>query len=552
MSSIGLNHVTPAPLKFAACKFCIAAKTVRASQDTQICFHDLEKWNDHVPKEFIDLMASRVTPKNWDKHEYDGIPVGRLAAVDLLMHYKINSFEIPESYWQAYMQQLVMCYETLFAMRAVIDELSPDRVLVYNTLFGLNHVVKIVSEQLGSPCYSIHLGFQSRPDSNAVMLYRDDDSQIRIAHTEEAKSAIQRPCSRAGIQEAAQFYRVTLRASSHTVYSSKYIRQSPRLTREMLGVCEENPVILVPLASADERFALSLLGLSSLRDGTDTAQLQTDWLQNILDIAQIKPEWQFVIRPHPRMFPNHRDRHLASEAQRLLDMLSKRPNNVRLNLPGDHLSLANILQISDVVLGSTSSAGVEALAYGLPVVTHNASRLFAFPAEIGLLVKSPDEYVSAIEAAISSGWSIEYVRNAIRWMNFLNRQVAREVYCSEAESAEVNVVARFSSSAVKFVRERRLFHRLPKWLSVLASGVHTVGQVKRGTRDLIPHPEAPIIDQVLKETLAGLHEVDLEMPRLESDECNDLKLMLTEVLELLGQYKDERCLSSKIHDHLSS
>lgn len=552
MASTGLDHSSATSLKLATCQFCRAAKNLRISHDPSIRFHDLESWLSSIPTELVRSQISTVTQTNWSQHAYEGVPLGRLAAVDLLMHYKINSLEIPKDYWPSYIDQLELCYKTLFVVRSAIRELLPDRVLVYNTLFGLNHIVKLVSEESGSACYSIHLGFQSRPHSRAVMLYRDDDSQIRIAHTPEASRAILRPCSTVAIREAFNFYQVTLKASSHTVYSSQYVRQDPQKTREKLGVLNERPVVTVPLASADERFALSLLGLQSLRDGMETARIQTEWLHSILKIAKERPDWQFVIRPHPRMFPNHRDSHTATEASRLIELLETRPNNVLVNLPVDGLSLANVLQISDVVLGGTSSAGLEALAYGLPVITHDRDRVFAYPAEIGLLVASLDEYTAAIEAGISRGWSIENVRLAIRWMSFLNRQVAREMCISETENELSAPSARFVSTAARIVRETRLFSRLPEWLATFSSGVYLVGQIKRDIGSKPPGPGATALRETLERALSGLHQIGDEPPVSEANETADLQTMMSEVLDLLGQFRDERCLSYKIRKYLTT
>lgn len=552
MASIGLDHSSANPLKQLTCKFCRAAKNLRVSHDPKVGFYDLESWITSIPMELVMSQISNVTQTNWSQHAYEGVPLGRLAAVDLLMHYKVNSLEIPPAHWRSYIEQLELCYKTFFVARAAIRELAPDRVLVYNTLFGLNHIVKIVSEESGCACYSIHLGFQSRPHSRAVMLYRDDDSQIRIAHTPEASQAILRPCSSVEIREASEFYRVTLKASSHTVYSSQYVRHDPQETREKLGLLNEGPVITVPLASADERFALSLLGLPSLQDGENTAAIQAEWLHRILNIAEETPEWQFVIRPHPRMFPNHRDSHVATEASRLIELLETRPDNVQVNLPGDGLSLANVFQISDVVLGGTSSAGLEALAYGLPVITHDRHRVFAYPAEIGFLVNSSDQYTSAIEVAILGGWSIENVRLAIRWMSFLNRQVAREMCSQEKDNDVFEPSARFASTAARVIRERRLFSRLPDWLATFSSGIYLVGQTKRDIGSKSLGPGASALSETLRQTLGGLHQVGDDPVASEANETAELQSMLSEVLDLLGEFRDERCLSSKISNYLTT
>jgi hypothetical protein len=77
-----------------------------------------------------------------------------------------------------------------------------------------------------------------------------------------------------------------------------------------------------------------------------------------------------------------------------------------------------LASISDALLNGISSAGIEYLFLGLPVVTHAPAQFFTYPLEFNILATRSDEYFDRINQALSSGWSIENIRNSFRWKSF--------------------------------------------------------------------------------------------------------------------------------------
>lgn len=552
MASMGLNHASSNLSKNLVCMSCKAARNTIRRTESGARFHLLEQWSKHIPPDLIDAQLRLLNEDNWHFHEYQGIQIGRLAAVDLLMQYKVNSFHIPDSLWDAYVRQVKVCYETYFSSHGFLSEISPDRVIMYNTLFGVNRVVQQVSEMLGIPCYSLHLGYQSKSDSNALMMYRDDDSQLTISHTEEAMLCISKPLAPSRIIEAFKFFDVTLNALSHTVYSNVYSKVHPEQTRRKLQVKTGRPLLFVPLASVDERFALELLDLPSLTKPAELFGRQSEWLKFILDLARDHEEWEFVIRPHPRMFPNHRERSMATEASKLLDLISSATANVHINLPSDRVSLPEILQITDVVLGGTTSAGLEALAYGIPVVTHNKNLLFAYPAQIGSFADSKNSYVSQIRQSINCNWSVDNMLHALRWMSFLDSTVSRAITAIDQTSEDNSQFYLTSKSRIMFLRRFEVFRRLPRFLSLLLGGIYQVRAIRNWlVRDSYFTSEAEAFGRTLTEELPGLHSVSQNEIFDEVDELDALRTHLRKLLEMLGNYDDPNCLSSRIERFLT-
>ncbi len=552
MASMGLEATSSDLQKKLVCLGCNAARKAIQKDEFGAKFHVIEHWSNLAPNALIDSQMLSLTQDNWIFHEYQGIQIGRLAAVDLLMQYKINHSRIPDHLWKFYLQQVKICYQTYFSSIGFLRDLKPDRVIMYNTLFGVNRVVQQVSESFGIPCYSIHLGFQSKIDSNAIMLYRDDDEQLRISQSQEAILSISRPLAPTKVDESFKFFDVTLNALSHTVYSEAYKKIEPEEIRRILQVKSNQPVIFVPLASADERFALGLLNLPALRKPAQLFGNQNEWIKFILELASDHQEWQFVIRPHPRMFPNHRERNTATESDLLLDLISKASSNVHINLPSDHISLPGILQITDVVLGGTTSAGLEALAYGIPVITHNESLLFAYPAQLGSFARSEEEYVLQIKKLIVENWSVENMLRALRWMSFLDNSVSRAI-TSIDQSGQSAPLAQLSNKwKIRFFRRFRVFQRLPKVLSLPLASFSQLRIINNWLiRDVKFTSEALAFSQTLSMLTSGLHIVAQNENNEANKELDALRINLKNLIKMLGSYDDPNCLSSRIERFIS-
>ena len=551
MASMGLDHSSSNFNKKLVCQACKLSREMIRNNESGARFHLIDKWKNGDNKDLIEFLISAITQDNWMFHEFEDIQFGRLAAVDLLMQYKVNSIRFPDYLWKEYLSQVKICYETYFCSLAFLSELRPDRVLMYNTLFGVNRVVKQVSERLGIPCYSIHLGFQSKSDSNAFMMYRDDDEQLRIAHTKEAIASISRPISSADIAKAFKFFDVTLNALSHTVYSKAYLKVHPMDTRKKLGIDGRRPVLFIPLASADERFALELLDLEALRQPAEIFGHQNEWIAFILGLAREHQEWDFIIRPHPRMFPNHRDRNTASQSFGLLDLLSTATTNVHINLPSDGVSLPEILQITDVVLGGTTSAGLEALAYGIPVVTHNESLLFAYPAQIGEFARTKDDYVDKIMNSINNNWNVENTLKALRWMSFLDNSVSLSITEANPPIQNGSLFQTARNRRIRLLRRFNVFQRLPRFLALVLGGVFQFRLAQTWMlREFEFTRDASTFIRTLVEELPGLHSAANDQSWDPTEELNAVRDNYREILEILGTFDDPNCLSSRIQRFL--
>ncbi len=92
-----------------------------------------------------------------------------------------------------------------------------------------------------------------------------------------------------------------------------------------------------------------------------------------------------------------------------------------MNPPEQNLSLYDLAMVAHAGLNWSSTAGLEFLALGIPVIGMEASPVQAYPGEINfeLAPEEPSSLASAVRRAIDSGWSEDFMRAALRHVAFL-------------------------------------------------------------------------------------------------------------------------------------
>jgi hypothetical protein len=84
------------------------------------------------------------------------------------------------------------------------------------------------------------------------------------------------------------------------------------------------------------------------------------------------------------------------------------------------------LKISDLVLNNSSSAGLEAALFGIPVLGIGDD-LYSFDHNLQIEAESLESYEAYILSLSAESWSIGRVIKAYRWLNYLNSEVAIDI-----------------------------------------------------------------------------------------------------------------------------
>ncbi len=493
------------------------------------------------PEDRIQAQAyiAGLKPESWQDSTIDEVPLASYASYEFLLARKINDPLVPAELWSEFTTYVHNTFLTFRIAQRALRALKPDRVILYNTLYGPNRVWQHLAEGSGIPTYSIHGGHDMSKYHDTLMVYRDDNRQVLLAQSSETAEALQRPISGDDVRSVGLALRAQLEARTVWVYSKAHEKLHPRDVRERLGIRPRSTVVLAPLASADERYASSVLRLEAFNQAPTTFADQAAWIEGLFALCIERPELDVIVRLHPRMFPNRRENQLARSAEVILSLLEKRPRNLIANTPDHHLSLTDILQVTDVGLNGTSTVGLQMLSFGIPVVIHDSHLLFSFPAQIGLSVTDSDLYGAALDEALSIGWSLETSMLAFRWLNFLHRGVARDVIWRVPSESRKS--PKTKPAVTEFAFRQRLKQRVPFAAKSIRRSLRSANQLDAAI-DISKRDQPPLgdIEHVLRYELSGLQSLYLANATPDANvERRAVVAELNSLAATLGVFPDE-------------
>jgi hypothetical protein len=385
------------------------------------------------------LFAATAGARNWSSLEFDGIPVGSIASYEIFLTHKIDSIQIPDSVWPEFQANLANTVLVVIIAKRILQKSKPDRVIVYNSLYALNNAYTKVADSLGIPTFTLQGGPHITRRPSTLTCFTSPNELLNSTYSKEGSDWLLYPSSEESISIASEHLQNLLLGQSAFAYSAKSGGHSRGRISKALELDSNKPVLVALLSSEDEFFAAKLVGALPRIDNWRTVfASQNEWISWLIKFAERNPGITLVIRVHPRLMPNKRETKVAPFVRELEVILATLPCNVKVNWPSDEISLYDLMQYTDVVLNRRSSAGLEMMSYGLPVVIPGDEFLFSCPPDICLVAKDTDDYDRLIMKAIEDGWSIENVRKAFRWLGFLFHATTVDVF--EASNSRISTI----------------------------------------------------------------------------------------------------------------
>lgn len=424
MSAAGLTAADSEKKKKQVCGACIKRRNLL---DKDFGFNSLvtENFLDDRDFSIANALVESATLENWPTLELNGIPIGRYAAYEFLLNYKIMGTNVPPELFGTLLNQLKNSVLTLLAAGKILDSEEPDYVVTYNRLYGVNHAFLAVAEARGIPTYTLQGGGHITHRGETMTMFRESQTQFQLFHSESWRTYQQSPIGPTEIDLVSSHFEGLLEGSSAFAYSSAFEASDPQLLRERFSIPQDAKVVLIPMSSEDELNAAQLADL--LPDTSGLPNLFEDqfaWIRFIFEYARQRPQVKFILRLHPRMYPNKRENVIAPVVARVMELIEEAPENIIVNLPSDNVSLYDLMQILDVVLGYRSSVGAELAAFGLPIVSPANKDFFTYPSEINRTGMTTQDYKHKLDEALLEGWSIENVRKSFRWYAYLFSRIA--------------------------------------------------------------------------------------------------------------------------------
>ncbi len=380
---------------------------------------------DYLPSDHsidIETILNSVNLGNFEGFGIDDLPLGKFACYEILLNHKISDMKQLKHVWDEYIENLRQCIITYRAVSKFLLTNKIDRVVVYNSLYSLNRTTVKCAEKFGIPWSTIHGGKNAEDMLQTLTVNSSDSYDLMLARSDEWYEWQDVPLNSGEILSVKKNLEYLFGAKSAFTYSKSKKNIIPADLRYKFNIDGKKKVLLCILSSADERFAADVVeSLDFQMTSTDSSIFLTtyEWISTLIKFIEKHQEFHLIIRVHPREFPNRRESVQSSRGIELLQLSEKRHERVSWNLPSDEVSLYDLAEITDVVLNGTSTAGIELMALGLPVVIFDSDKLFSYPREFNYVGASLDDYEKAILKATEDGWSLKNSVNAFRYRSFL-------------------------------------------------------------------------------------------------------------------------------------
>ena len=421
MSESGLGQgIPPGNLRERVCHNC-QRRASGISQDTNLDHMYLSNTLSKTELDQIDILIASVSLDNWQIFELDSVPLGRFASYEFALENKISNVYIDSKLFPFYLNQLRNTVRTFRAWQKKISLNAPDVLIVSNDLYSVNRAATWACIQKGIKTLTLNNGTDLAWYGNSITLSKDAEIDLLASRHPKLKSYKVEYIDSDTIQQVGEHFTELAMGRSPFSYTARGGKFPPYKVRRLLGVGQDAKIALLLLSSQDERVAADLVGIRKKPiqySGSSLFDSQFSWVRWIILNASLMPQIVFVIRLHPRLFPNKREKIVSEAALAYEKLLINLPDNVVVNWPNQGISLYDLATISDCVLNHTSSAGLEMLALGLPVVQHDPEGLYAYPSYLNLTPKSLEEYVNAISSAANSGLQPRNIVEAYRWKSF--------------------------------------------------------------------------------------------------------------------------------------
>jgi len=364
--------------------------------------------------EYAKKITSGVTNANYLSLVIDGIEIGRIALYEVLLRFKKTQLtKFSEEEWSEYIAELEHALLTYSIMKRVFAQEKPDRLILHNALYSVNHICCELARKFGI------IDYESYATGNLFRRYerltigrggRINVNRYCLDHWEKYKEI---PASMEYLQIAVSHQLELFKGTNAFAYSPSKSAQ-PLNIREIFKISDSQKIFVAVMSSYDEIFAAQTIGLEQTKRAP-VFESQVDWIKALIEYFSPRPELFLVIRVHPREFPNKREGVKSEHASILEKIFNDLPSNITVNWPGQNISLYEFAEYTNVFLCAWSSVAKEMTLLGIPVVTYFIEFL-CYPADLTYVGNSKPDYFDKLEKALCEGWSIEHARKTLRWM----------------------------------------------------------------------------------------------------------------------------------------
>lgn len=403
--------------KKAICKQCRSTEAAYRSVAKYSTLW-LDDYVTHEMKDRITAEVNEVNHSNWSENGRRVIPVNRYSTYLSMLHHKVPDVTVSEVAWNEYVSDLRNSLLALEALPSIFAEVDPTHGFVYNPLYPTNRMfTELVLADPDIQYVGLSTGAFVADRYSTIALYRSIQSSQTAVDSPSLMKSLEIPLTDLEIELVERNLGHLIQGRDPWVYSTPPTFMATNEIQQKLGTTGHKPVAVVLIGSPDETRSSALVGAEFERVPIDQVSSVIEFIEQALQAARNSPEIDFVFRLHPRLAPNKRESLRSPDLDVIEELLSRRGTNVFLNSPGDGIGMYDVARIAAFGINHASSAGLEFLALGIPVIHYDPPRLNAYPPSLGWEVTrhNDQEFTDAISIAAKTPRSTDIAIGAWRW-----------------------------------------------------------------------------------------------------------------------------------------
>jgi hypothetical protein len=463
MISSHVPHDAPSNIKDKICKECKGNSSIIVNS-FRFPNIDLDSYLENLDYINVNKILSTTTKENFSDIIIDEIKIGEIALYQVLLRYKqskTNSFS--DKAWNEYLKQLEISLLSFFALKKIIKEVSPDRIIQYSGLYSVNSVCRKLADINNIPSYFLHAGINQKDRLKHLIIAKSQTfDYIKSLFESWEKIYKYKTCNKEAIYDVTDNFIDIINSRSFLSYSNSKSEEFD--IRKFFKIPENKKVIVAVMSSYDEHLAADAVGayrhlISPLFHS------QIEWIKCLINFFQNRDDLFLIIRLHPREFPTKREKTSAIISQHAKDVeaeFKNLPENVVINWPSDNVSFYDLIEETDLFLNAFSTSAREISMLGLPVLTYNNEDVLE-PVSVNFVGGSVDEYLNQIDTLLLARFDFERIRFAYRWRAL--EQVYSHVSIKESYQEKDDLLS-FSEKVLK--KLKRIINIIyPYWLQKL-------------------------------------------------------------------------------------
>jgi len=354
--------------------------------------------------------------------EKDGVALGKMAAVNVALHFKLSDLNCPSAEVElAWRQNLESCLKTYFAVSTVLKRLDV-RALVHFNDYSMPLAARMAAKKRGLNAISLTQPGHKGVDRTRVMLQPDIWGITKLFQRDHWPQWRDLALPTERVKEIADDLFVRMRGKGAHNYSPGKIHDESGV-KDRLGLSKGKKTVVAFTSSLDE-FTAYRMTYEAVGVPVPPVRMafhdQIEWLTRLVLHFEGREDAELVVRIHPREGANRRDGVNSHHLGLLRERFSRKYRNCRFVWPETPVSSYDLMEIADLGLVSWSSTALEMARFGVPVLSSTLDVVSYTSEDFLEFVDTPEGHIERISERLSRPTaSLDAVIGAFRCYNLL-------------------------------------------------------------------------------------------------------------------------------------